>query len=371
MCGVVCALTLIGIGGVLGCSKSEESDSTSSAGAGALANSRAVADEHVDVGCPVAAQADGFDLGVGGIDDWCLDGTSGVKVASSEHPEDLERRCREVYISDCQHVLALGLRKLTIGRFVRDQLRPAIVDAVVSRFSSPEGAWAFVTERYLSDLSLDDAEDARRYATLDGPHLGLLGERQLVAIHGFDVLSLRLSDRFRAVSEQRRAAAHELPAILAAWLSGRPDDQPLPRSLSLLPERDRRTLGRRFAYADALGVLGAGHGATGYYRAGEKNYRIFVASYPDEAAAKDAALLLRRRPGVHNLEDVSFDAFEFTQPGDAESPSTLWLMGVYGGRVAGVGSAPPPPTTGLSKGPKHWLERGEKLTLLRRVMSAR
>jgi hypothetical protein len=310
-------------------------------------------------------------VGVAPIEGWCVDRFHQPTKSSSEHPEELESRCKEAFVSGCEQLLGWGLMKLTRIRMVRSGLQPAIADVDIARFSSPEGAWAFVSDRVLIDLDIFAESERENLQRVQGAELALVSGTSLHAIDGMAVFIAHYTDRFSPQRQLEQSAQRELPKLLRAWLEAQPSKQPLPRALSLLPSDHRKQMGRRFQYADALGIPGAGHAAIGYYKDGDRQYSVFVASYVEEAAAKDAALVLRRQPGAHSLEDVSFDAFELTRAvNDAQAPQ-LWLIGQHMGRVAGVGSAPPAPVQRRDDGPRRWLRRPEKMRLLRAVMSAR
>src|SRR5690606_1940584 len=75
------------------------------------------------------------------------------------------------------------------------------------------------------------------------------------------------------------------------------ENRALPKSVRRLPERERVEFGLNFESDNAFGVLGLGQAATGYYKRGEKRYRVIVSEAEDPELARDVYVALRRLPG--------------------------------------------------------------------------
>src|SRR5258707_13671506 len=77
-----------------------------------------------------------------------------------------------------------------------------------------------------------------------------------------------------------------------------PGQAGLPSSASKLPADKMVPMGILYAPKDVLGVEGAGAGATGFYKEGDKRYRILSIARDDVDQAKDVLKTFIKLPGA-------------------------------------------------------------------------
>jgi hypothetical protein len=104
-----------------------------------------------------------------------------------------------------------------------------------------------------------------------------------------------------------------LPLLAKAITEKLPGNAEKPAPVRLLPEANMLPLGISFWPKDALGIKGLGPAAMGFYKDGEKRYRVLEAAPADEAAAKAMLKSVRDMPGtlpVSGLgdEELTLDA---------------------------------------------------------------
>jgi hypothetical protein len=117
------------------------------------------------------------------------------------------------------------------------------------------------------------------------------------------------------------------------------DVNPLP-VVRLLPQTQLVPMGISYAHRDALGVVGLGTGAVGYYQDGGARYRVVGLARADEDSAKDVLSTLKKLPGAKVQKDLGFDAVSFTTREAEGAPLAEWLAGRSGSNVIIVGDEP-------------------------------
>jgi hypothetical protein len=119
-------------------------------------------------------------------------------------------------------------------------------------------------------------------------------------------------------------------------------------------------------------VSGVGRGALGFYKDGERRYRIFASVRLEEDSAKDVIKTLKKQPGAKAIKDSPIDAVIVGVPEGEGGPKVEWVVGRSGGVVAGVGDEPFAISAASRDGAaKPKLSEAEKFEILRPVLSGR
>jgi hypothetical protein len=164
-----------------------------------------------------------------------------------------------------------------------------------------------------------------------------LGAEQAVVVQGRYVVEARYSNPQHTAAQRKRAAYAALPGFVTALSGKLPRNAKLPEAWLALPVEERVPLGARYVAHDVLGIEGAGPGAIGYYQRGSKRWRVLSVHYADAAAAKDAALTLRKTLGWMPPKKTPYDSFKLTFPVSDTGLSVEWVITLQHNRVWGVG----------------------------------
>lgn len=268
--------------------------------------------------------------------DYCIDPNGDARAYGEAATGTLDTVCTELLDGECEVYKSYGLRRVVTLRYVDGKGSPGTVNVNLSRFASSEGAYGFFTKRVIADG--DPAEAAP--ASLEAGGAGALGTGIAYVWRADIVAELSYSNELESPDQIRASSSSVLPQLareLGQKLPG--DAKPLP-AVALLPSENKIPMGTSYASKDALGVSGVGPGAIGYYRDGERRYRLLGLVRLDEDSAKDVLGTLRKIPGAKAIKDAPFDAMTLSLRDDEASPQVGWVIGRKGGVVLGIGDEP-------------------------------
>ena len=263
--------------------------------------------------------------------DYCIDPNSEQRAFGEESSNPLEGVCN-LFDGECEIYKRFGLRRVFTAQYIDGKGSPGIVTLTLSRFSSPEAAYAFFTKRIVADG--DPLETAP--APLDAGAAGGLGSGTAYVYRGDMVGELRYLNELESPEQLKASGQRVLPSIAKELGDKLPGDKKLPRPVLALPETDRLPLGIAYEYADLFGVSGVGRGAVGYYRSGGNRYRLAALVREDEAGAKDVMSTLKKLPGAKVIKDATFDALSFPVQ-EGEGTKVEWVAGRMGATVIAAG----------------------------------
>lgn len=259
-----------------------------------------------------------------------LDAYAEVRAYGRDAQRPLARACDEVLGPGCEDVL--GLERVTAVRYVDATGGAASLDVIALRFADADAAYASFTQDLLGER--DPAElTAQRFdlaldAVLDGGRAS--------AWRGRHVLALDYRDETAPTARREADARARLPASVRLLVAALPEAD-LPLAVQKLPKAHRLPLGVRLTPGDALGVRGMGAGAIGYYRDGEKRWRVLAIVRPDAEAAHDVLTTLARSPAAHRLASAPIEAYSFIERRLPAEPAVGWVVGQRQEVVYGVG----------------------------------
>jgi hypothetical protein len=262
-----------------------------------------------------------------------LDPYAEVRAFGSDAPAPLERACEQILGPSC--VDGHGLERVLVLRYLdaEDQTSHASLDVVVARYEDADGAYASFTESLIGER--DPLELTAR--PLDVPGLGVLDGERVGSWLGRYVVSLSYVDPEQPSERRAAAVAAQLPDVTRRLLAALPAEPDLPLSMQKLPRAHRIPLGARLVSDDALGVPGMGTGAVGYYREGDKRWRVLAIVRSDVESARDVLMTLGKNPAAHRIERAPLEALAFTERRRPAEPYVGWVVGQRHEVVYGVG----------------------------------
>jgi len=297
--------------------------------------------------------------------DYCIDPNGDAKTFGEAAAAPLDAVC-DLFDGECEVYKRFGLKRVVTVQYVDGKGSPGNVTVTLSRFASPEAAYAFFTKRVVADA--DPLETAP--APLDAGAAAALGSGMAYVVRGELVAELRYVHELESPDQIKASSARVLPIIARLLGEKLPGELALPASASRLPAAKRVPSGISYEYRDLLGVSGTGRGAVGFYQDGARRYRVFVSVRLEEDSAKDVIKTLKKHEGAKALKDSPIDQVILGVHESEGAPKVEWVVGRSGGVVAGVGDeafALAPSADGAAK-PK--LSEAEKLELLKSVLSA-
>jgi hypothetical protein len=265
--------------------------------------------------------------------DYCVDPNGETRAYGENAPDNIDKVCTELFDGECEVYKGFGLKRVVTLRYVDGKGSPGAVNVYLSQYSNKEGAFAFFTKRVVAD---DDPLESAP-AKLEAGGMAAMGSGNVNLWRGEYVAELSYTNEVESPDQVKESAKKALPAIAKAIGEKLPGDKTLPVSATLLPAQNQVNLGVTFPLADVIGVKGAGSGAVGYYKNGDKRWRVFSISRPDEDSAKDVMKTFKSIAGAKALKGQTFDGLSFDRRLDDASPKISWVVGRSGGKVFGIG----------------------------------
>ncbi len=299
---------------------------------------------------PIASSRPGLCAGGGGkvtdsvsagyfprsVGDYCIDPNAEIRAYGENAPGTVDKVCTELFDGECEVYKGFGLKRVVTLRYVDGKGSPGSVNVNLSRFESKEGAYAFFTQRVVADA--DPATTAP--AKLEAGGAGALGTGISYVWRGDHVAELSYTNDNESPDQLRASSARALPVISKAIGEKMPGDTAPPAAVRELPEPDRVPMGTSYAAKDALGISGLGPGAIGFYKSGNKRWRVLIAVRPDEDSAKDVVKTLKKIEGAKSLKGVPLtDPLAFSLAGES-GPKLEWVVARRGSTIVGVGDEP-------------------------------
>jgi hypothetical protein len=265
---------------------------------------------------------------------FCLDPQGGEKAYGEDADKPFERACDELLDGECEVYRGFSASRTVEARYIDDAGSPATLVVHLTKFATAEGAFAMFTLRVVGDG--DPAGEAAPKPFAAGA-AAALGVNNAYVVRGPYLAEIVFTDETAGTVTALRSAADRLVVPLAKEIGDKlPGNTALPPAAAALPTAARLPLGVRYHTRDMFGVVGAGPGAVGYHREGDKRYRTVALLRPDADQAKDLLATFARQPGA-SREKAPYDGFVrviVQAPGDLPAE---WILGRARGTVLGVG----------------------------------
>ncbi len=266
---------------------------------------------------------------------FCLDPNGGDKAFGDGAALPLDEIC-SLFDGECEIYKGYGVRRVVQAHYVDGGGSAATVDVNVSRFATSEGAYAMFTRRVVGDG--DPADESTPKPTPGGGSAALgLGNAYLW--RGLYLVELTYNNQDAAEAAIKTVSERLLPPLVREMGDKLPGELALPTAATALPKDGLIPLGIRYITTDLLGETGGGAGAFGYYRAGDKRYRVAVIARGDVDQAKDVLSTLARVRGAAKEKGIADGAFRFMHK-EGEAPPAEWVFARSGKLVIGVGDEP-------------------------------
>ncbi len=225
------------------------------------------------------------------VEGFCLDPNEPDKSFGQGTKEPLEK-IADLFDGEAKNYEDYGVTRVVHARYAREGGGAVSIDVNASKFGSDAAAYAMFTKRVVGDG--DPADDATPKPT-EGGGAATLGVGNAYLWRGPWLLEIVYNDDSATPDKLEKDASRVLAALVKIVGEKIPGDTKPPAEVALLPSGDRLPMGVRYRLAAALPGIGGDPdapakgspaGAVGYYRAGDKRYRVTVIERGDEDAAK-------------------------------------------------------------------------------------
>jgi hypothetical protein len=296
---------------------------------------------------------------------YCLDPNGETRVFGEGGKLSMDAICTEAFDGECEVYKGLGLKRVVQLRYIDGAGSPGSVDIYLSQFATIDGAYGMFTKRVIADS--DPAEGAPRKLDVGGQ--GALGTGRAYVWKGLQLAEIQYANEQETPEQMKQSSARILTALATDIGQKLPGAAGLPPAAAKLPAENMIPLGILYATKDVLGLDSTGPGAVGFYKAGDKRWRVLSMVRDDVDQAKDALKPFSRVRGAVDEKGIGDGAYRVTLQ-DKQGSKLEWVVARAGKAVLGVGDEEYvlPPGVAAAEREKLCLPKEDKLARLKALV---
>lgn len=236
----------------------------------------------------------------------------------------------------CDLYLKHQAKRVVVFDYVDGAGTGATVNTTLTQFASTEHAYAMFTLRIVGE---DDPQRPDMPKKIDVGAPAATGTGSLYVFKGPYLLELSYVNSEESGDEKKlRASADKiLPQVARAIAAKLPGGASPPPAAALLPADNQIPLGALYSLNKTLGVEGTGHGAQGFYRDGDRRYRVVAISKDDPDQAKDVLKTFGKIKGSAEEKNLGEGAIRLMLQEQKDDPKAEWVIARKGKALIGVG----------------------------------
>lgn len=328
--------------GLLGCSKKDDAGRQAGAGAGRQGGD-------IPPPAPSSLARPGSSVTPGTVDDpvsaaffprtigtYVLDPAPGsLKTYGTKAKLGMDAVCTTAFDGECELYKRFGLSRVVTLRYVDGAPGGAgTVDVVLSQFESDGGAYGMFTKRVVADAD-PASNDATKTVAAAGA--AAMGGARANAWRGPYLVELTYMNEQQAPAAMVKSSETILSQLAKSINERLPGNIEKPAPTRDLPEANMVPLGIQFFPKDALGIKGLGPSAVGFYKEGDKRYRVLTAAPADEAGAKEMTKAVRGTAGSLPVAGLGEEGAQIVLQSGKAAPKAEWIFVRKGKTITAVG----------------------------------
>jgi hypothetical protein len=267
---------------------------------------------------------------------YCLDPQGEPRAFGEKAKLTLEDVCTSAVDGECEVYKRYGLKRFVSIRYVDGSGAGGSVEIYLSQYGDAPGAYGMFTKRVVADGDPADPS-APKYLAAGGA--GAIGTGRAYVWRGDELAELQYINENESPEQLAKSSEAALTPIAQAIGAKLPGSLDKPASAAALTVT--HLVGPNaitFFPKDALGVTGLGAGAVGYYKDGDRRYRLVAIQKADVDQAKDVMKMLKARPGSIVVPPASGDeSLHVVMQANPDAAKVEWLFTRKGALIAGVG----------------------------------
>jgi hypothetical protein len=295
---------------------------------------------------------------------YCLDPHGETRVFGEGGKLSMDAICTEAFNGECEVYKGFGLKRVVQLRYIDGAGSPGSVEIYLSQFGSPDGAYGMFTKRVIADS--DPVESAPRKLEVGGQ--AALGTGRAYIWKGPYLVEVQYANEQETPAQMKASSERLLVPIGTEIGQKLPGPSTLPPSAAKLPTDKLVPLGILYSPKDALGIDGAGVGAAGFYKDGDKRYRVLSLVRDDVDQAKDVLKTFGKVKGASEEKGLAEHAYHLFIT--KEGAKVEWVIARAGKVVMGIGDEEYAVKQGMSPADrdKLCLTREDKVARLRALL---
>jgi len=262
---------------------------------------------------------------------YCLDPHGETRVFGEGGKLSMDAICTEAFNGECEVYKGFGLKRVVQLRYIDGAGSPGSVEIYLSQFATADGAYGMFTKRVIADS--DPVESAPR--KLEAGGAAALGTGRSYIWKGPYLVEVQYANEQETPAQMKASSERLLVPIGTEIGQKLPGAGGLPPAAARLPTDKLVPLGILYSPKDVLGIDGAGAGAAGFYKDGDKRYRVLSLVRDDVDQAKDVLKTFGKVKGASEEKGLAEHAYHLLLQKDGTKIE--WVIARAGKAVMGIG----------------------------------
>ncbi|HVH46370.1 MAG TPA: DUF6599 family protein [Labilithrix sp.] len=268
---------------------------------------------------------------------YCVDPQGEIKTYGEKGKLSMDEVCTTAFDGECEVYKKFGLKRVVSLHYVDGSGKGGTVEVNLSQFADVPGAYGMYTLRVVAG---DPAEPSTPKPLAAGA-AGAIGTGRAYVWRGQHLAELQYVNENES-PEQLAKSSEAILGTIGKELGQRlPGATTLPPAAQMLPAEKRVSNGIVYHPKDVLGWNATGPGAVGFYKDGDRRWRVLAIVKDDAEQAKDAFKTIKAKPGTLPIPNTGDEAAHVVLPSAGEdkasAPKVEMLVARKGNVVWGVG----------------------------------
>ena len=268
---------------------------------------------------------------------YCVDPQGEVKTYGEKGKLSMDEVCTTAFDGECEVYKRFGLKRVVSLHYVDGSGKGGTVEVNLSQFADVPGAYGMYTLRVVAG---DPAEPSTP-KPLAAAAAGAIGTGRAYVWRGQHLAELQYVNENESPEQLAKSSEAILTTIGKEIGERLPGPKSLPPAAQMLPTEHRVENGIVFHPTDVLGWKAAGPGAVGFYKDGDRRWRVLAIVKDDADQAKDAFKTMKSKPGSLPVANTGDEAAHVVVPSTGEdkanAPKVEMLVARKGNVIWGVG----------------------------------
>jgi hypothetical protein len=302
---------------------------------------------------------------------YCVDPQGEIKSYGAQGKFSMDEVCTTAFDGECEVYKKFGLKRVVSLHYVDGSGKGGSVEVNLSQFADVPGAYGMFTSRVVAG---DPAEPSTPKPLAAGT-AGAIGTGRAYVWRGQHLVELGYVNENESPEQLAKSSEVILTAVAKEIGQRLPGPTTLPPAAQLLPTENRVPNGILLYPKDVFGWPAIGPGAVGFYKDGDRRWRVLAIVKDDAEQAKDVFKTIKSKPGSLPVPTMGDEAIHTIVPSIGEdrgaTPKVEMLVVRKGNVVWGVGDEEY--AMRLATGPdreKARLTKDEAITKMKAVLAA-
>lgn len=268
---------------------------------------------------------------------YCVDPQGEIKTYGEKGKLSMDEVCTTAFDGECEVYKRFGLKRVVSLHYVDGSGKGGTVEVNLSQFADVPGAYGMFTMRVVAG---DPAEPSTPKPLAAGA-AGAIGTGRAYVWRGQHLAELQYVNENESPEQLAKSSEAVLTTVGKEIGQRLPGETTLPAPAQMLPTENRVANGIVLHPKDVLGWSATGPGAIGFYKEGDRRWRVLAIVKDDVEQAKDVFKTIRSKPGSLPVANMGDEAAHVIVPSVGEdkgsAPKVEMLVVRKGNVVWGVG----------------------------------